>query len=105
MGRLENPRHGPEVRESNPVNLPEDLPADSATTARIVVESSRVLNVEAPNILADCLGPRPFRRSGVRLGPNRLRDGRTVVHSYGHGGSGCTLSWGCGKEVFDLATG
>ena len=84
--------------------LSDDLAADSATTARIVVECSRVLNVEKPNILAERVGLRPFRKSGVRLEPNHLRDGRTVVHNYGHGGSGFTLSWGCAKEVFDLAT-
>jgi D-amino-acid oxidase len=85
--------------------LSDDLAADSATTTRIVAECSRVLNIEKPNILAERVGLRPFRKSGVRVERNHLRDGRTVVHNYGHGGSGFTLSWGCAEEVFDLATG
>jgi D-amino-acid oxidase len=83
--------------------LSDDLAADSATTARIVAECTRVLNIEKPNILAERVGLRPFRKSGVRVARNHLRDGRTVVHNYGHGGSGFTLSWGCAEKVFDLA--
>jgi D-amino-acid oxidase len=39
----------------------------------------------------------------VRLEKEKLRDGRTVIHNYGHGGSGFTLSWGCGENVFEIA--
>ena len=53
--------------------------------------------------LAERVGLRPFRKSGVRLERSRLRDGRTVIHNYGHGGAGFTLSWGCAGEVVDLA--
>ena len=28
--------------------------------------------------------------------------GTRIVHNYGHGGSGVTLSWGCALEVADL---
>jgi D-amino-acid oxidase len=82
--------------------LSDDLAADSATTMRIVAECSRVLNIEKPNILAERVGLRPFRKSGVRVERNHLRDGRTVVHDYGHGGSGFTLSWGCAENVLRI---
>jgi D-amino-acid oxidase len=84
--------------------LSDNLAVDSATTARIVVECSRVLKVEKPNVLAERVGLRPFRKSGVRVERAHLRDGRSVVHNYGHGGSGFTLSWGCAESVLQLAT-
>jgi D-amino-acid oxidase len=84
--------------------LSDDLAVDSATTARIVTECSRALKIQKPNILAERVGLRPFRKSGVRVERAHLRDGRTVVHDYGHGGSGFTLSWGCAQEVFKLGT-
>jgi D-amino-acid oxidase len=69
-----------------------------------MAECSRVLNIDKPNILAERVGLRPFRKSGVRVERDELRDGRTVIHNYGHGGSGFTLSWGCAREVVNLAT-
>ena len=84
--------------------LSEDRHVDPVATARIVAECSRVLNIDAPAVLAERVGLRPFRKSGVRLERDKLRDGRTVIHNYGHGGSGFTLSWGCAGEVIDLAT-
>jgi len=85
-------------------DLSSDLAADPVTTNRIIAECSRVLNIERPNVLAARVGLRPFRKSGVRLEREKLGDGRIVIHNYGHGGSGFTLSWGCAREVLDLAT-
>jgi D-amino-acid oxidase len=79
-----------------------ELAADPATTNRIVAECSRVLKIEKQNVLAARVGLRPFRKSGVRLERDQLQDGRTVIHNYGHGGSGFTLSWGCAWEVRHL---
>jgi D-amino-acid oxidase len=73
-------------------------------TARIMAEAAHVLGIEAPPVVRERVGLRPFRRSGVRLERGRLADGRTVIHNYGHGGSGFTLSWGCAEAVFALAT-
>jgi D-amino-acid oxidase len=45
------------------------------------------------------VGLRPFRQGGVRL---EHQPGAPLVHNYGHGGSGVTLSWGCALEVVNL---
>jgi D-amino-acid oxidase len=85
-------------------DLSSDLAADPAATNRIIAECSRVLNIERPNVLAARVGLRPFRKSGIRLEREKLRDGRIVIHNYGHGGAGFTLSWGCAREVLQTAT-
>ena len=85
-------------------DVSDNVAADPATTSRIVAECSRVLNIEKPRVLAERVGLRPFRKSGVRLERDRLANGRTVIHNYGHGGAGFTLSWGCSREVLDAAT-
>ncbi len=50
------------------------------------------------------VGLRPFRKAGVRLEPEKLLDGRTIIHNYGHGGAGFTLSWACAEEVYAIAS-
>jgi D-amino-acid oxidase len=84
-------------------DVSDNLAADPATTSQIVAECNRVLNIDKPPVLAERVGLRPFRRSGVRLERDRIRDDRTVIHNYGHGGAGFTLSWGCAREVLDMA--
>ena len=81
----------------------DNLSADPETTDRIIAECSRVLNIERPRVISERVGLRPFRKSGVRLERDQLRDGRTVIHNYGHGGAGFTLSWGCAREVLEMA--
>ena len=84
--------------------ISDNLAADPVTTSKIVGECSRVLSIERPRLLAERVGLRPFRKSGVRLESDRLRDGRAVIHNYGHGGAGFTLSWGCAREVLETTT-
>ncbi|MDJ0977685.1 MAG: FAD-dependent oxidoreductase [Erythrobacter sp.] len=45
---------------------------------------------------------RPFRPAGPRLEIERFGE-KTVVHNYGHGGSGWSLSWGCAAQAAALA--
>jgi D-amino-acid oxidase len=50
--------------------------------------------------IAVCL--RPFRPAGPRVDTERLGD-TLVVHNYGHGGSGWSLSWGSSTRAVRLA--
>ncbi len=58
-----------------------------------------------PRILERVVGLRPFRQGGVCLEIGTLADGRPLIHNYGHGGSGFSLSWGCAYDVVRLAVG
>jgi len=62
--------------------------------APIVHESAPTLGVK--------VGLRPFREGGVCLEADRTSDARRVIHNYGHGGSGFTVSWGCAEAVAQL---
>jgi D-amino-acid oxidase len=46
-------------------------------------------------------GVRPFRNGSYRL-DSESASGRFIVHNYGHGGAGITLSWGCAARVRDI---
>ena len=52
-------------------------------------------------------GLRPGRLGGARVAvdPSGLGPGTRLIHNYGHGGAGVTLSWGCADEVVALASG
>jgi D-amino-acid oxidase len=69
-------------------------------TTRDILERTRRLQpeLEHATFIGAAVGLRPARPA-VRLEADHLADGRTVVHDYGHGGSGFTLSWGCADEV------
>jgi glycine/D-amino acid oxidase-like deaminating enzyme len=45
---------------------------------------------------------RPFRAVGPRIEAERIGD-KLIVHNYGHGGSGWSLSWGSGTLACELA--
>ena len=54
-------------------------------------------------IIEELVGLRPGRTS-VKL-DKEIISNRTLIHNYGHGGSGVTLSWGCADDVVELANG
>tara|TARA_B100001121_G_scaffold308997_1_gene334499 strand:+ start:1483 stop:2427 length:945 start_codon:yes stop_codon:yes gene_type:complete len=54
--------------------------------------------LDRSKIVGVSVGLRPSRKE-VRLETESLPSGKRVIHNYGHGGAGVTLSWGCADEV------
>ncbi|MCX7280826.1 MAG: FAD-dependent oxidoreductase [Alphaproteobacteria bacterium] len=82
-------------------------------TAPAAKTASTVLQMDRPPVLAPvrahadrffdfkvCL--RPFRTKGPRLDVEQIGDA-LVVHNYGHGGSGWSLSWGSAEMAVEKA--
>ncbi len=57
-------------------------------------------DLDRSKIVGSAVGLRPSRTE-VRLVAETI-SGRPVIHNYGHGGAGVTLSWGCADEVARL---
>lgn len=53
------------------------------------------LRLSLDRIVKETVGLRPFRASGPRI-EKEILGNKTIVHNYGHGGSGWSLSWGTG---------
>ncbi|GMR37037.1 hypothetical protein PMAYCL1PPCAC_07232 [Pristionchus mayeri] len=76
-------------------------------TARKIMEENvkRIPELKGAEIISHHVGLRPFRTS-LRIEKETIRnaEGRetTVIHNYGHGGSGITLFWGCARRVVEL---
>jgi glycine/D-amino acid oxidase-like deaminating enzyme len=60
------------------------------------------LRTGADRITAITVCTRPFRPQGPRIEVEQL-DRTTIVHNYGHGGSGWSLSWGSSALAVELA--
>ena len=60
------------------------------------------VEVSWERIIRTTVGLRPHRASGFVVRPEQLDD-RTVVHNYGHGGAGMSVSWGTAHLAADIA--
>jgi glycine/D-amino acid oxidase-like deaminating enzyme len=67
--------------------------APSGCLPRVLVSPDRVIRTMA--------GLRPYRASGFVVRAEALGD-KKLVHNYGHGGAGITLSWGTSKLATEL---
>jgi D-amino-acid oxidase len=62
------------------------------------------VRVAPDRVIRTTVGLRPFRPSGFVVRAEKL-DAKTVVHNYGHGGAGITLSWGTAHLAVEQAAG
>src|SRR5688500_6136395 len=78
------------------------LLAGCATTGRRVAGCTPLprVHVDEGRVIRTVAGLRPYRSAGFVVRREALGD-KALVHNYGHGGAGITLSWGSSK----LATG
>ena len=80
-----------------------DLLPDPATREAILRRCiALVPELAGAPVIGERVGLRPARHGGPRVEAEEV-DGGRVVHDYGHGGAGMTLSWGCADEVSTLA--
>ncbi len=60
------------------------------------------VKVARDRIIREVVGLRPYRPDGFVIDAQRFRN-KLLVHNYGHGGGGVTLSWGTASLAVDLA--
>jgi len=75
----------------------------NSDTANEILRKCTILEpkLKEAKVLEHKVGLRPGREQ-VRLETEELYNGCTVIHNYGHGRAGFTLSWGCAGEVVQL---
>lgn len=79
-----------------------DTKPDPALTKNIIEWACTLEpKLKGAEIIDVRVGLRPLR-SAVRLEKEILPCGRTLIHNYGHGGCGYTLSWGCAADVLKM---
>lgn len=59
------------------------------------------MQVEADRVIRTVVGLRPYRPSGFVVAAESL-EGTLLIHNYGHGGGGITLSWGTAHLAVEL---
>ena len=62
------------------------------------------VKVARNRIIREVVGLRPYRPAGFVVSAERLGE-KLIVHNYGHGGAGITLSWGTASLALDLLSG
>ena len=73
--------------------MPQDLAPSGCDLPPVHVSQDREIRTIA--------GLRPFRPSGFVVRAEKLGDS-LLIHNYGHGGGGITLSWGTARLAVDL---
>ena len=77
-----------------------------ATSPRVLPQNNQLrfprVKVARDRVIREIVGLRPYRPSGFLVSAERIGE-KLLVHNYGHGGAGITLSWGTASMAVDLA--
>src|SRR5688572_11927916 len=68
------------------------LPFKEAVAAPLQGPPLPRVNVSPDRVIRTVVGLRPFRPTGFVLKSEKI-DSKSVIHNYGHGGGGISLSW------------
>ena len=80
----------------------DDERVDSGALQLIVRGNKPVVpTLSVEQVTKSYAGLRPYREGGIRIEAVSLGD-RKLIHNYGHGGSGVTLSWGSARRAVAL---
>jgi D-amino-acid oxidase len=96
---------------SNQTNRRNFLRGAVTTTSLLVAARSQAwswqrrfapVKVSRDRVIREVVGLRPYRDPGFVVDTQRLGN-KLIIHNYGHGGAGITLSWGTASLATDLA--
>jgi D-amino-acid oxidase len=95
------------VRRSSSAGLPSiagDDPGNPVGYVAVQQDAISLPKVQVfrGRIIRTVAGLRPYRPSGFLVRADRV-GAKVIIHNYGHGGCGVTLSWGTGQLAVDLA--
>jgi glycine/D-amino acid oxidase-like deaminating enzyme len=84
--------------------LPANFPPSARAAYPSVLEhrSLAPVKVSRDRLIRSVVGLRPYRSEGFVVESEKLGE-KLLVHNYGHGGAGVTLSWGTASLAVDLA--
>ncbi len=90
------PRHDCIVLGGTAYNHAYSTVPDPAQTRKILNRCRALHPVLKGRVMETIVGLRPGRDEV------RLEREQSIIHNYGHGGSGYTICWGCAEEVLEL---
>jgi len=80
----------------------EDEAVDNGAVHLMIRGNKRILpHLTMNSVKSTYAGLRPYREGEIRVEAEEIGDKR-IIHHYGHGGSGFTLSWGSAREALKL---
>ncbi len=87
-----------------PISVAQTVPLQYATAPGVALCAMPRPDIDPAREIRTVVGLRPYRQTGFRVDAEKIGDA-LVIHNYGHGGGGITLSWGTARLAVDLAQG